>query len=303
MMETIISVNNLDKSYGKHQVLFDFNLKVKRGECLGVVGPNGAGKTTLLECIEGLRKWQKGEIIIDGRTIEENPKYLRSIMGVQLQSSSLPDEIKVKEAIELFAVEHNVSINEKLLDELDVGNLVNQQYGKLSTGQKRRLHLLLAILHDPEIIILDEPTAGLDVNAKYLLYLKINQLKESGKTILLTSHDMYEVENLCDRVAFLENGRVGKEITKDSILDQDKQIIVVSTKKQSLKNVDMMYSTLIEEKEAELFFECSNISACLKELLEHLNSKDDEIIDLYIKKKTVEEELTKMMRGEGKWKH
>jgi len=302
-METIISVNNLDKSYGKHQVLFDFNLKVKRGECLGVVGPNGAGKTTLLECIEGLRKWQKGEIIIDGRTIEENPKYLRSIMGVQLQSSSLPDEIKVKEAIELFAVEHNVTINEKLLDELDVKNLVNQQYGKLSTGQKRRLHLLLAILHDPEIIILDEPTAGLDVNAKYLLYLKINQLKESGKTILLTSHDMYEVENLCDRVAFLENGRVGKEITKDSILDQDKQIIVVSTKKQSLKNVDMMYSTLIEEKEAELFFECSNISACLKELLEHLNSKDDEIIDLYIKKKTVEEELTKMMRGEGKWKH
>lgn len=300
MMETIISVNNLDKSYGKHQVLFDFNLKVKRGECLGVVGPNGAGKTTLLECIEGLRKWQKGEIIIEGRTIEENPKYLRSIMGVQLQSSSLPDEIKVKEAIELFAVEHNVSINEKLLDELDVGNLVNQQYGKLSTGQKRRLHLLLAILHDPEIIILDEPTAGLDVNAKYLLYLKINQLKESGKTILLTSHDMYEVENLCDRVAFLENGRVGKEITKDSILDQDKQIIVVSTKKQSLKNVDMMYSTLIEEKETELFFECSNISACLKELLEHLNSKDDEIIDLYIKKKTVEEELTKMMRGEGK---
>ena len=299
-METIISVNNLDKSYGKHQVLFDFNLKVKRGECLGVVGPNGAGKTTLLECIEGLRKWQKGEIIIEGRTIEENPKYLRSIMGVQLQSSSLPDEIKVKEAIELFAVEHNVSINEKLLDELDVGNLVNQQYGKLSTGQKRRLHLLLAILHDPEIIILDEPTAGLDVNAKYLLYLKINQLKESGKTILLTSHDMYEVENLCDRVAFLENGRVGKEITKDSILDQDKQIIVIFTKKQSLKNVDMMYSTLIEEKETELFFECSNISACLKELLEHLNSKDDEIIDLYIKKKTVEEELTKMMRGEGK---
>lgn len=303
MMETIISVNNLDKSYGKHQVLFDFNLKVKRGECLGVVGPNGAGKTTLLECIEGLRKWQKGEIIIEGRTIEENPKYLRSIMGVQLQSSSLPDEIKVKEAIELFAVEHNVTINEKLLDELDVKNLVNQQYGKLSTGQKRRLHLLLAILHDPEIIILDEPTAGLDVNAKYLLYLKINQLKESGKTILLTSHDMYEVENLCDRVAFLENGRVGKEITKDSILDQDKQIIVIFTKKQSLKNVDMMYSTLIEEKETELFFECSNISACLKELLEHLNSKDDEIIDLYIKKKTVEEELTKMMRGEGKWKH
>ncbi|MGI6259193.1 MAG: ABC transporter ATP-binding protein [Anaerolineaceae bacterium] len=297
-MESIIEVRNLDKSYGKTQVLFDLNLDVKNGECLGVVGGNGAGKTTLLECIEGIRAWQKGDILIDGLTIENDSKHLRKILGVQLQSSSLPAEIKVKEAVELFAVEHNVRVDERLYDELDVRQLLDKQYGKLSTGQKRRLHLLLAVLHDPKILILDEPTAGLDVNSKHLLYTKINELKEKGKTILLTSHDMYEVENLCDRVVFIDKGRISKELSEESLQDRDRHVIAISSQKNSLSKVDTMYARLIEEKDGVLFFECSNISACLKEFLEHLAAQDDEIIDVYLKKKTVEEELTKMMRGE-----
>ncbi len=297
-MESIIEVRNLDKSYGKTQVLFDLNLDVKDGECLGVVGGNGAGKTTLLECIEGIRGWQKGDILIDGLTIENDSKHLRKILGVQLQSSSLPAEIKVKEAVELFAVEHDVRVDERLYDELDVRQLLDKQYGKLSTGQKRRLHLLLAVLHDPKILILDEPTAGLDVNSKHLLYTKINELKEKGKTILLTSHDMYEVENLCDRVVFIDKGRISKELSEESLQDRDRHVIAISSQKNSLSKVDTMYARLIEEKDGVLFFECSNINACLKEFLEHLAAQDDEIIDVYLKKKTVEEELTKMMRGE-----
>ena len=297
-MESIIEVRNLDKSYGKTQVLFDLNLDVKNGECLGVVGGNGAGKTTLLECIEGIRAWQNGDILIDGLTIENDSKHLRKILGVQLQSSSLPAEIKVKEAVELFAVEHNVRVDEKLYDELDVRQLLDKQYGKLSTGQKRRLHLLLAVLHDPKILILDEPTAGLDVNSKHLLYTKINELKEKGKTILLTSHDMYEVENLCDRVVFIDKGRISKELSEESLQDRDRHVIAISSQKNSLSKVDTMYARLIEEKDGVLFFECSNINACLKEFLEHLAAQDDKVIDVYLKKKTVEEELTKMMRGE-----
>ncbi len=297
-MESIIEVRNLDKSYGKTQVLFDLNLDVKNGECLGVVGGNGAGKTTLLECIEGIRAWQNGDILIDGLTIENDSKHLRKILGVQLQSSSLPAEIKVKEAVELFAVEHDVRVDEKLYDELDVRQLLDKQYGKLSTGQKRRLHLLLAVLHDPKILILDEPTAGLDVNSKHLLYTKINELKEKGKTILLTSHDMYEVENLCDRVVFIDKGRISKELSEESLQDRNRHVIAISSQKNSLSKVDTMYARLIEEKDGVLFFECSNINACLKEFLEHLAAQDDEIIDVYLKKKTVEEELTKMMRGE-----
>ena len=297
-MDNIIEVRELDKSYGKTQVLFNINLEVKKGECLGIVGGNGAGKTTLLECIEGIRRWQKGDILIDGLTIEEDSVYLRKILGVQLQSSSLPNEIKVKEAVELFAVEHDIEVDEKLYDQLDVRRLRDRQYGKLSTGQKRRLHLLLAILHNPEIIILDEPTAGLDVNSKYLLYTKINELKEKGKTLLLTSHDMYEIENLCDRVIFIDKGQITKELSEESLLEKDRHIIVVSSQKNSLRRVNTMYAKLIKEKDLELYFECSNINACLKELLEHLSAQDDHIKDIYIKKKTIEGELTKMMRGD-----
>lgn len=298
-MNKIIEVSNLDKSYGKTQVLFDINLEVKRGECLGIVGGNGAGKTTLLECIEGIRSWQRGDILINGLTIKKDSKQLRKILGVQLQSSSLPAEIKLKEAVELFAVEHDAGVEEKLYDELDVRSLLDKQYGKLSTGQKRRLHLLLAILHNPDILILDEPTAGLDVNSKYLLYTKINELKEEGKTILLTSHDMYEIENLCDRVLFIDKGRISKELTEESLLEGDRHIIAISSQKNSLRQVDTMYANLIETKDRELFFECSNINACLTELLEHLSAQDDQIENIYVKKKTVEEELTKMMRGGG----
>jgi ABC-2 type transport system ATP-binding protein len=297
-MENIIEVRNLDKSYGKTQVLFDINLDVKRGECLGVVGVNGAGKTTLLECIEGIRGWQKGDILIDGLTIKDDSKQLRKILGIQLQSSSLPDEIKVKEAVELFAVEHDIEVKEKLYDELDVRRLINKQYGELSTGQKRRLHLMLAILHDPEILILDEPTAGLDVNSKYLLYTKINELKEKEKTILLTSHDMYEIENLCDRVVFIDKGQITKELSEESLQEGDRHVIAISTQKNSLSEVDPMYANLIEENDGELYFECSNLNACLKELLEHLAVQDDQITNITMMKKTVEGELTKMMRGD-----
>ena len=217
-------------------------------------------------------------------TIENDSKHLRKILGVQLQSSSLPAEIKVKEAVELFAVEHNVRVDERLYDELDVRLLLDKQYGKLSTGQKRRLHLLLAVLHDPKILILDEPTAGLDVNSKHLLYTKINELKEKGKTILLTSHDMYEVENLCDRVVFIDKGRISKELSEESLQDRDRHVIAISSQKNSLSKVDTMYA-VDRRKRQVLFFECSNISACLKEFLEHLAAQDDEITDVYLKRR------------------
>ena len=200
--------------------------------------------------------------MIDGLTIREHSGYLRKILGVQLQSSSLPNEIKVKEAVELFAVEHDVEIEEKLYDELDVRQLLNKRYGQLSTGQKRRLHLLLAILHDPEIVILDEPTAGLDVNSKYLLYTKINELKKKGKTILLHLHDMYEVENLCDQVAFIDRGRISKKLSKAALLEGPTHHRHCQRKEQLEPSRYRRQSG--RRKDGTLFFECSNINACLQ---------------------------------------
>lgn len=300
MTETAIEIKNLDKKYGNVQVLFGINLNIKKGECLGIVGKNGAGKTTLLECIEGIKQWHNGEILINEKTLKDNRNYLSNVLGVQLQSSSLPNEMKVKEAIALFAAEHGVIEDDRLYAQLDISKLLNKKYSELSTGQKRRLHLLLTILHDPEIVILDEPTAGLDVNGKYLLYDKIDQLKGEDKTILLTSHDMYEIEKLCDRVIFIENGKIMKELTKGNLQNKDKCIIVFKTNKNSLDKLNPLYGQLLNiDKESDEFsFECSNINALLNEIVDYLQSSEDEIINIYLMNNTVEEELIKIMRGD-----
>ncbi len=210
MEEIMIQIEKLNKFYGSKHVLKDIELTVKKGECFGIVGKNGAGKTTLLECIENIKTWESGTILINGIDAGKNVGKCKEILGVQLQSSSLPADIKVKEAMDLFAAEHKVSYDKKLYEKFGLQLFLKKKYKHLSTGQKRRLHLFIAILHDPEIVILDEPTAGLDIEGKEQLYAVIEELKEKGKTILITSHDMVEVERLCDRVAFVIEGHIVK---------------------------------------------------------------------------------------------
>lgn len=197
-MSTMISVQNLIKSYnGVDNVLKGISFDIKENEIVGILGVNGAGKTTTLECIEGIRSYGSGNINTKGS------------IGVQLQSSSLPGNIKVKEAITLFKKwrKSSKSTNDYLsLYELD--SIKDKQYIELSTGQKRKLHLTLVCIGDPDIIILDEPTAGLDVESRAMLHENIRMMKGSGKTLLLASHDMAEVEQLCDRIIVIVDGNV-----------------------------------------------------------------------------------------------
>ena len=166
MKEKIISLEKLNKYYGEKHILKDISLEIFKGECFGIIGKNGVGKTTLLECIESIRKWQSGTIKVKGMEIQYNSKEMKKILGVQLQSCSLPVEMRVEEAIQLFSAEHGCGYNHIDLKVFGLNGKLKNKYGDLSIGQKRRLHLLLAILHDPEIIILDEPTAGLDIEGK-----------------------------------------------------------------------------------------------------------------------------------------
>ena len=195
-MTEAILVDRLQKSYGSRAVLKDLTFRVYRGEIFALLGVNGAGKTTALECIEGLRTYDSGRISIHGR------------MGIQLQSASLPEHMKAMEAVDLFAKWNKASPGKAMLDALGIGEFAKKQYDQLSTGQKRRLHLALALIRDPDILILDEPTAGLDVEGRISLHKQIRQLKKEGKTILLASHDMAEVEDLCDRIAILTEGSI-----------------------------------------------------------------------------------------------
>lgn len=206
-MNLAIQIDRLKKSYGDHTVLKGVTFNVIKGEIFALLGVNGAGKTTALECMEGLRKYDGGSIVVNGR------------MGIQLQSASLPAHIKPMEAVRLFARWNKAKIDHAMLAALGMNELTKKQYAELSTGQKRRLHLALALISDPDIVFLDEPTAGLDVEGRIALHDQIRKLKAQGKTIILASHDMAEVGSLCDRIAILNDGNIGFKQRGIAVLD------------------------------------------------------------------------------------
>ena len=172
MMNSAIQVRELKKSYGSHMVLKGLDFQIEMGEIFALLGVNGAGKTTALECIEGLRKYDSGEITVNGE------------IGIQLQTSSLPAHIKPMEAIKLFAKWNRTKIDYDMLNSLGIKEIEKKHYIQLSTGQKRRLHLALALIGNPDVIFLDEPTAGLDVEGRVSLHEQIQKLKHIGKTIV-----------------------------------------------------------------------------------------------------------------------
>lgn len=194
--ETAIFIQNLTKIYGGREVLKGLDFSIEKGEVFALLGANGAGKTTALECMEGLRSYDGGTVVIQGS------------VGIQLQSSALPACIKPLEALKFFARCHKRPLSPALIDSLGIRSFEHVQYARLSTGQKRRLMLALALVAEPDILFLDEPTAGLDVEGRSALHEQIRRLKAQGKTIILASHDMAEVESLCDRIAILSHGQL-----------------------------------------------------------------------------------------------
>ena len=205
----VIEVEHLHKSYGDTVAVDDVSFTVERGEIFGILGPNGAGKTTTVECVEGLRKHDAGTIRVLGLDPHEGRTELRQRVGVQLQESELPDKLKVREAIELYASFYkDPADGDKLLHELGLADKANSAYGKLSGGQKQRLSIALALIGNPEIAVLDELTTGLDPQARRDTWDLIEGIRDRGVTIVLVTHFMEEAERLCDRIAVIDSGRV-----------------------------------------------------------------------------------------------
>lgn len=269
-MKGAIQVRELKKSYGNDIVLKGLDFQIEKGEIFALLGVNGAGKTTTLECIEGLRKYDSGAIAIDGK------------MGIQLQSSSLPAHIKPMEAIKLFAKWNRTQIDYAMLNGLGIKEIERKQYIQLSTGQKRRLHLALALINDPDIIFLDEPTAGLDVEGRLSLHEQIRKLKSNGKTIVLASHDMAEVETLCDRIAILNNGK----------------IVFCGTAAELTNKVGRKYFIHIKTQQGNSTFETDNIEDTLISLLGELKQKKICVLDIKVDRGTLEQHFMEMARRE-----
>lgn len=207
--EIAVRVEGLQKRYGDKVAVADVSFEVRRGEIFGLLGPNGSGKTTTVECVQGLRRPDGGDLAVFGLNPTTDTAGVRSVVGSQLQESALPDRMKVWEALRLFSISRNAPDSwEKLLGEWGLADKRNTAYGDLSGGQKQRLFVALALVGDPQLVILDEMTTGLDPAARRLTWDLVEAVRDRGTTVVLVTHFMDEAERLCDRLALLSSGRV-----------------------------------------------------------------------------------------------
>ncbi len=224
----IITVENLKKRYREVEAVKGISFAIEEAEIFGIVGPNGAGKTTTIEIMEGFRKKDEGYVRVDGFDPEEGRKELKEIMGVQLQKTAIFQSLKVEEAINLFSSLYKKTADIKKLLEIFSLNEKKKQFVKnLSGGEHQRLSVALAFVNDPKILFLDEPTTGMDPNARRDMWAVIEDSQKKGKTVVLTTHYMEEAETLCDRVAIIDKGKIialdkPKELIR--LLDADKKI-------------------------------------------------------------------------------
>lgn len=208
-MDTVITVENLHKTYGQTAAVRDVSFEVQRREIFGILGSNGAGKTTIVEILQGLRDRTSGEISVLGLDPAKEKNQLRRSIGTQLQSSALPERLRIVEAIKLFAHARNVPVDvEATIDTWGLESLRNRAFGGLSGGEKQRLFVALALLGDPELVLLDELTTGLDPSARHATWDLIRKVRDHGTTVLLVTHFMDEAEMLCDRVAIMDRGQM-----------------------------------------------------------------------------------------------
>jgi ABC-2 type transport system ATP-binding protein len=209
MPTPVLQVENLVKRYGDVQAVRGVSFEVQEGEVFGLLGPNGAGKTTTVEILEGLRDADSGHVRVCGLDPHVNATELKHEIGAALQSTSLPDKLRVMEALRLFASFYKRRRDpEDLLKRFGLEEKRNTYYSKLSGGQKQRLALAMALINDPRVLFFDEPTAGLDPQVRREIYDIIEELRSDNKTILMTTHYIEEAERLCDRVAIVDHGKV-----------------------------------------------------------------------------------------------
>ncbi len=208
----VLEVNDLIVGYGGRTAVDGINLGVRRGEIFGLLGPNGAGKTSTLSAIEGLLKPDGGSVLVDGIDIQRDPANARASLGVQLQASSFQSELTIEEITRLYAGLYGLRVTKsgvaQQIRDIGLGDELGKRFKSLSGGQQQRLSLLIAVIHQPVLLLLDEPTSGLDPQSRRQLWDRIESLRTGGGSILLTTHSMEEAQAVCDRVAIIDHGKL-----------------------------------------------------------------------------------------------
>jgi len=219
-METIISVKDLKKNYGKFEAVKGISFDVHEGEIFGLLGPNGAGKSTTLEIIETLREKTSGKILVDGMDLDHEAADIKKIIGVQLQTSGFYPGLNLLELISLFSGLYNTKTDPyELLEMVNLKDKAKNKYKEMSGGQKQRFSIATTLINKPKIIFLDEPTTGLDPQARRNLWELIQTIRKDGTTVIITTHYMDEAEVLCDRVAIMDEGKIIALESPDKLID------------------------------------------------------------------------------------
>jgi ABC-2 type transport system ATP-binding protein len=224
--DAILDIEDLTVAYGPKVAVSEVSFQIRRGEIFGLLGPNGAGKTSTLSAVEGLIKPRAGTIVLDGFDIRQHSLQAKSRMGVQLQATSFQAELTIKQIMQLYAGLYGVRITAAEVDERlkDVGLTAeaDKPFKQLSGGQQQRLSLQIAVIHEPALLLLDEPTSGLDPQSRRQLWGRIEQLRQEGGSILLTTHSMEEAQAVCDRVAIIDNGKLLTAETPHDLIEKHK---------------------------------------------------------------------------------
>jgi ABC-2 type transport system ATP-binding protein len=220
MDQIIISVDNLIKNYGSFEAVKGISFDVYEGEIFGLLGPNGAGKSTTLEIIETLRNKTSGKVFVNGIDLDKHPNEIKKIIGVQLQTTGFYPALNLVELMHLFAGLYNRKIDPmELLDMVNLRDKAKSKVKELSGGQKQRFSIATTLINDPKIVFLDEPTTGLDPQARRNLWDLVKQIRSRGTTVIITTHYMDEAEYLCDRVAIIDSGKIVAIASPDKMID------------------------------------------------------------------------------------
>jgi ABC-2 type transport system ATP-binding protein len=294
MASPVLKVENLLKNYGELQAVCGISFEVAEGEVFGLLGPNGAGKTSTVEILEGLRNADGGTVSVCGYDPQKNPDELKHEIGAALQSTALPEKMRVIEALKLFASFYKRKRKpEDLLKRFGLEEKRNAFYSQLSGGQKQRLALAIALVNDPKVVFLDEPTAGLDPQVRREIYDVIEELRRDNKTIVLTTHYIEEAERLCDRVAIVDHGKVIVQGTprelKQSSADKTR-IEVRLAREESQEKLKLLEGVSDCRTLNGLYvLHCLRPPQAIVSLVKYLESQDNELVGLEIATPSLED--------------
>jgi ABC-2 type transport system ATP-binding protein len=244
----ILKVDSLNVRYGNFHAVQNVSFEVREGEIFGLLGPNGAGKTSTLSAVEGLLKPSSGVITVAGYNNVTHPLHARASMGVQLQSTGFQSELTISEIIQLYAGIYGVPLNKEkitqILKNIQLADAADKKFSKLSGGQQQRVSLAITTIHNPKLVLLDEPTTGLDPQSRRKLWEHIEHIREEGNGVVLTTHSMEEAEAVCDRIAIIDHGKIVTIDTPQALIEKhvnDPEVISISRRgKVTLEDVFIM---------------------------------------------------------------